>query len=261
MCKAFSCIVTKTGKVYYKVGINSHDDLIEKFHIRELDDEIDKGKLKFARVEIVPEKGYLYPESKWNLQIDERVKPDWWAEKHEVKARKSLVKWKEKVYSKFNLEEARNPINPLLLAPQEVTQQDKDNLKLWASVRDSVWASVWASVGDSVGDSVRDSVRDSVQASVWDSVGASVGDSVWDSVRDSARDSVWDSVWDSVRAYIGSIFPNIKKWKYAPKTEGYPYQSCIDLWKRGFVPSYDGKVWRLHSGKDAKIVYELKEER
>jgi len=24
----------------------------------------------------------------------------------------------------------------------------------------------------------------------------------------------------------------------------------------GLVPSFDGKVWRLHSGKDAKIIYE-----
>jgi hypothetical protein len=59
---------------------------------------------------------------------------------------------------------------------------------------------------------------------------------------------------------MGSLFPNIKEWRYTEKlnTEGYPFQPCVDLWKRGFVVSFDGKVWRLHSGKDAKIVYELK---
>ena len=87
----------------------------------------------------------------------------------------------------------------------------------------------------------------------WASVGASV--------RDSVRDSVWDSVVDSVRAYISSLFPGIKKWKYIDHPEGEnPFQPCIDLWHRGLVPSYDGKVWRLHAGEKAEIVWEGKAE-
>ena len=75
----------------------------------------------------------------------------------------------------------------------------------------------------------------------------------WASVRASVGDSVWDSVW----AYTGSLFPNITDWKYASKgINGYPYQPVVDLWKRGFIGSFDGKIWRLHSGKDAKIVWE-----
>jgi len=83
----------------------------------------------------------------------------------------------------------------------------------------------------------------------------------WASVRDSVRDSAWDSDWASVRAsvrvYTGSLFPNIKKGKYIEHKESeYPYQCLVDLWYRGFVPSNDGKTWRLHHGRDAKIVYE-----
>jgi len=60
--------------------------------------------------------------------------------------------------------------------------------------------------------------------------------------------SVWDSVWASVRAYVSSLFPNIREWKYINHEVGVnPFQSCIDLWKSGFVPSFDGKVWRLHT--------------
>jgi len=84
----------------------------------------------------------------------------------------------------------------------------------------------------------------------WDSVWASVRDSVWASVR--------ASVWASVGAYIGSMFPAVKQWKYAPKNvQGYPYQPCVDLWKRGIVPSFDGSTWRLHVGVDARIAYEI----
>lgn len=72
--------------------------------------------------------------------------------------------------------------------------------------------------------------------------------SVWNSVGTSVRNSVRNSVWNSVVVYISSFF-NIKY--------DYDYSSLNKLWNRGFVPSFDGTTWRLHSGKNAKIVYEL----
>jgi len=67
--------------------------------------------------------------------------------------------------------------------------------------------------------------------------------------------SVRNSVWDSVMAYTSSLFPNIKKWKYVNHEDGVnPFQSCIDLWKGGYVPSFDGKTWRLHT--KAGVVWE-----
>ena len=90
----------------------------------------------------------------------------------------------------------------------------------------------------------------------WDSVGASVRASVWDSVGASFWDSVWDFVLDSVGAYISSYF-TIGDWKYAENKKGVnPFQCMIDLWSAGYVPSYDGNKWRLHT-KDG-IVWEGK---
>ena len=115
--------------------------------------------------------------------------------------------------------EAIKPINPLRRKVKP-TQKDIKLLKVWDSVWDGVWASVW--------------------------------DSMWASVR--------DSVGDSVRAYIGSLFPNIKSWKYIHHKKGqYPFQSVIDLWERGLTPSFDGKTWRLHSGRKAEIVFQITE--
>ena len=119
-------------------------------------------------------------------------------------------------------------INPLELpAVDTITDEQISWLKEWASV----WSSVWSSVWDSVWHSVGDSVWNSVWSSVWDSVGDSVGDSV--------RDSVW--------AYFSSFF--------AINYE-YDFSSAVKLWESGLVPSFDGTVWRLHSGKNADIVYE-----
>jgi len=116
----------------------------------------------------------------------------------------------------------------------------------------------------SVGDSVWDNVRASVGDSVWDNVRVSVGDSVLDNVRASVGDSVWVSVWvsvrASVRAYVGSLLKLPRKeWKYTKKikTDDYPFQSAVDLWKRGLVPSFDGKKWRLHQMcNNARVIWE-----
>jgi hypothetical protein len=90
-------------------------------------------------------------------------------------------------------------------------------------------------------------------------VGDSVGASVWVSTRASVGASVWDSVGASVWAITGNLFslPH-KSWEYTDKIKckGYPFQSCVDLWNAGFVPSFDGKVWRLHSGEKVTVVYE-----
>jgi len=191
----------------------------------------------------------------------------------EVELKKLLEEESQRVG--YNLLEACFPIHPFEIEPVEVTRVDIDNLKRWASVwssvRDSVGNSVGDSVRDSVGNSVGDSVRDSVGSSVWSSVGSSVWASVWasvwssvgssvgDSVGDSVRASVWASVWASVGAYISSLFPNIKKWVHIEHEEGVnPFQCCIDLWKRGLVPSFDDTTWRLHSKNG--IVYEMKKE-
>jgi len=148
-------------------------------------------------------------------------------------------------------------IEPLIIKPivhplelpevTEVTAEHIQWLHEWASVMASlgnlVWASVSASVWDSVRDSVGNLVRDSVSDSVWDSVRASVRASIRASVWDSATASVRDSVW----AYISSFF--------AIKYE-HDFSSAVKLLEAGLVPSYDGHVWRLHTGKDAHVVYE-----
>jgi len=166
---------------------------------------------------------------------------------------RKLAKEKEK-HLGYKLSEVLFPYNQLI-KKGIVTDKEIELLNKWASikvsVRDSVWHSVWDSVKNSVVSYVRDSIWVSVRVSVWDSVRASVGDSVWNSIEDSIEDSVW--------TYLSSLFLNIKKWAYIEHIEGEnPYQPCIDLWKSNLIPSFDGKIWRLHTGPKAEIVYESK---
>jgi len=171
----------------------------------------------------------------------------------------------------YNVFESCYPVHPFKIDPT-ITIEDAVVLlnlsrKVWNSVRGSVWDSVWDSVRDSVWNSVRGSVWglvrgsvgglvwDSVRNSIWNSVWNSVWDSVWGSVRDSVGNSVGGSVWNSVWGYYSSLFPNIRKWKYIDHEEGVnPFQPAIDLWRAGYVASFDGRKRRLHT-KDG-IVWE-----
>ena len=229
MCKAFSCIVMKSGDVKWKFGVDSHDEILEQYGIR--DQNVEPDELEFARVEVTPDNGdYLFPD-RWTLRVDERIKPKWFTASYELFVMDEHKKW---VAELDRVLIRKKIINPLSLECKSVTEDDVALLRVWASVR--------ASVSYSVCDSVCDSVR------------ASVRDSVWDSVRDSVRASVWASVRDSVWGYIGSFFSLPKeKWLNCQNVpfKKHPFESVVELWERGLVPSFDGTTWRLHGGKNA----------
>jgi hypothetical protein len=37
----------------------------------------------------------------------------------------------------------------------------------------------------------------------------------------------------------------------------HDFSPAIKLWEMGLVPSFDGKTWRLHGGKNAKILFKI----
>jgi hypothetical protein len=272
MCKAFSCLFTKSGDVLWKFAVDSHEDLIREYKLSD-----DGRKQDFVRIEIPPKNGdYLNPDE-WIFKVDQEKTPDWFNRAFaEMESRKIHAAWLKKLRKILPEQDLVHPFRDIE-PPKKITKRHLALLRVWASVRDSVWTSVGDSILASVGDSVWTSVGASVWTSVGDSILASVGDSVWTSVGDSAwtsvgasilasvgdsfRASVGASVGDSVRAYYGSLFALPRSaWKYTDKikTTGYPFQPAVDLWKLGLVPSFDGKEWRLHGGKDGKVLWQGK---
>lgn len=94
-------------------------------------------------------------------------------------------------------------------------------------------------------------------------------------VKESVRDAVW--------AYVGGLFPNTtrwanaqssqandvevmmaflfsdpdpREWKYAKEFGPDPWRPLLTLWYAGYVPSFDGAVWRLHTGPEAVVAWE-----
>ena len=75
MCQFLSAIVSRTGDVYCNPLIDSHEDIIDYFNIR------DNQMQNIVRVEFRPDdkKDYINVE-KYNLVVDEPTTPEWFAE-------------------------------------------------------------------------------------------------------------------------------------------------------------------------------------
>ena len=242
MCQFFSLISDGKGKAYYfdakvrkqilmgKIDymLDSHTSIADYFGFTsKKEDEVNK---------------YEYNPLLKKFQI----------ELHTTDDSKQIKKFCKKLDFKTIVPELiiKPIVHPFQRDRKSVTPRDIELLKKWASIEDSVWASaedlIWDSVGDSVGILVRASIRDSTWNPIWNSIENSIGDSI----QDSIKDLIWNSVWDSVGAYTFSFF------KFPRKKN--PFQSCIDLWEKGLLPSFDGETWRLHGGKKGKILWESK---
>jgi len=82
MCKYFSCLVNKTGRVVGDGSIDSHEELYQIYKIK---DDRPKELLLWAKIEILPQDGDIFNHDikNWDLTIDEERKPDWFGVKHE----------------------------------------------------------------------------------------------------------------------------------------------------------------------------------
>jgi len=246
MCNAFSCLISREGKVTWKMGIDGHSELVNIAGLS--DNTADKSKLDFARVEITPKGSPGNPDKvpgdyrrtedniprtaaepgEWTLTIDEQAKPTWWCPTHEAKCRRAHQQWLEQLYA--ILDTTTDIAHPFkdIAPPKRATNKRPTKQVIQLLQR-------WSKVADSVGY------------------------------------SVWDSVWNSVEAQIGSLFRLPRNaWKHTeqlpdacPVTgSAYPFQPAVDLWKMGLVPSFNGKTWRLHAGTglgktESQVVFEI----
>ena len=280
MCKFWSAVIDRTGKVYHLGEITSHEKVIEKFKLK------DGDMNNICRIEIpVIDKFDFLPETKWQVKIDQPETPSWLTEEMKNSAIKTFSSWNTVVFQKkwkrFKKLNAHNE-QPTKMKGEEIIWREKltsaheklimkfyllGEKKSWYSVldsvldfvRDSVWYSVGYFVGYSVLDSVLDSVRDSVRDSARDSVLDSVLDSVWYSVLDSVWHSVLDSGWHS--AFLNKPYPLALPKKIFDL--GYIY--CLvkenDNISRIHVYGKRGKLLKKIDFKDAdgKILIKVKE--
>ena len=93
MCRHYSCIVVRTGKVYGQTDDPSHTEIARRHKLP----EDGKSELFRAKVEVVPRDGYTYgdaptPET-WEVIVDEPTRPDWYGDRHDRAAMASAQNW------------------------------------------------------------------------------------------------------------------------------------------------------------------------
>jgi len=78
MCNFLSAVVSRTGAIYCNPLMDSHEDIIEYFNLR------DGGMGHIVRVEFSPEKREdLIDSTKYLLKVDEQETPEWFEEHRE----------------------------------------------------------------------------------------------------------------------------------------------------------------------------------
>ena len=85
MCKFFSGVIERNKTVHYLPGVNCHTTILESVGLSDHTDS--PGAMQFARFEITQGSAVFDDFSKWILEIDERIRPEWWSPAHEVAAR------------------------------------------------------------------------------------------------------------------------------------------------------------------------------
>ena len=75
MCQFLSAIVSKEGEIYCNPFIDSHEELIQCFGLR---DNPDAFINNIVRVEFTPKDDDYFDVANYQLRIDENSTPDWW---------------------------------------------------------------------------------------------------------------------------------------------------------------------------------------
>ena len=141
----------------------------------------------------------------------------------------------------------KNFINPLRDLPENKEYINDDIILLlqnWSFAQNTIRRTVdhylIKEVGSPVKDALYDHLRCSLFSQIWNLI----------SLRMGNQDILWDSILNSIIAYMESFFII---------SHHISIESLNKLWNMGFIPSFDGLFWRLHSGYDADVVFKIKE--
>lgn len=261
--KGFACVVSAEGNVYWQVGKDSCDDLMELYSLKT--DESCIG------IHVVPDNSeeypYLYPDEPWTMLVYNAESPSWFTAEMEEAVWSAFEEWKNTVYSIFDykalLELKTN--DTIAAAPADnyvPTEEDieafmgyaLDTNSLVTFMRSSVLNTIQAAVGQSVSSDAYNYIQKiRSELNTQDMI---VG--ILTPFNVSSAGVIQSNFYAAI---VGSFF-DVDKWVYyAGVAEGYPYVSAVYMWNHGMVPSQDSDtVWRLHSANGGQILYTLQDE-
>jgi hypothetical protein len=246
----FNCVVLRDKQVRWSHGIRPHNKSLKGIP----DDTLDPDKYKFCKITIT-HSGSIFDPGPGRFTIAQDVTPRWWTLGHKQAAEAAHGEWLA------DLGVIRKDIvDPFKISPPgEITPDHLRLLKRW----EAAYISSGFSPDFILRKTIDHTISGYVEAKVWHDVGQQVEFKIIHSggkAQFERRSSALAAIW----AYIGSFF-NIPRdqWKGTQgiMATGYPYQSLVDLWDQGLVPSCTGGgtvpyIWRLHGGPRAGVLWE-----
>lgn len=160
------------------------------------------------------------------------------------------------VFFGWNYTEAADPINPFGIAKQGIS----DDIVFLAGQ--------WVSVYGLVCNAVRNAPLDPIFSYIWQVVGeptrglvqsavGSLGEAAWQSKVGDSVLALRDSVLALCYAYALSLFEGAEgRGSIDERMDNDIFRIVRNLWCKGIVPSHDTKLWRLHSGENAEIIWQ-----
>ena len=210
MCKFWSCILTREGKVLWDKNITSHEKLVGTNGLKD-------AKLKnrdFVRIEITPNPPLgitSRSRSDWTYKIDEEgTLPDWYANDEMRMAALVWNEWEKAMAEtlwKLQLDKLTDLINDIKSIKYLDMHGEVD--PSWHIYYGKDWDAARAAARAAAGAAARAAAR----AAAWDAarnaVGAAAGDAAGDAAWDAAGDAAWNAraaAWNAAGEKQKEIF-------------------------------------------------------
>lgn len=259
--QAFTLLLDASGQTYYQAGMDKTDELVKKFGVMLSDSLIS--------VSVIPDPDsdvkypYLYPDKvNWVIAINGDT-PSWYNDDSKTAIMSAFEDWKAVAYD-FDLEGFLAYFDTLPMEAQTPTDEEISLLKEWAVFKNDPANDDLKYADDSepwAGSSIWEDAASYLNDTFGEVYGQCPGPTVVKGITalgitlDTAtEDKVGSSVGE--KEALGIWFTNTTKWEKSGDST-YPYAPVAKLWQKGFIPSFDGTTWRLSSGKEGTIVYEI----
>lgn len=259
--QAFACVMDESGKVFYEVGIDFCDRIIEKYGL-DADNVV--------KINYIPENNdFSKPDGTWTITYaDPDGLPAWYSESAAKPAiDKALEEWKEQVYAIFDYEALTAALTDKELfgkAQTEITPEAKTALKEWAilwneaadngyKLNAAIGAEAWKAVGNSIWTFCDETTlanyklfHEGCPGPTSDPV---MAEFLGHKMDKAAQDFTGDTINDGMAALYASFIDGVGR----DEDGNYIYESGAYLWSHGWIPLCDGNTWYLLSGPDGDV--------
>jgi hypothetical protein len=182
MCKYFSCIIDRKGKVWWDAKENSHEFLVKKAGLKDtkLEDR------DFVRIEISPKDNVLTVKRKeWALKVDEeKTLPKWFTLDQKRMEEKCWAAWKSSTsaYDIAGYERFIRTIPKVKYFSMCKPPLKEWNISYgadWSAAESAAWSAAWSAAGSAARSAARSAAESAAGSAARSAAESAAGSAAW----------------------------------------------------------------------------------